>query len=414
MYMEVTEASKTIEDLMRAHECWRANCINLIASENALSPGVKRWLSCDLVQRYGDYTGRDLQARKYRGNKYIAQIEQVVTDLAQRVFDAKYVELRPLSGHVAGAAVLLGLCRPGDTVLELSREAGGHRMATKLAEARLIDLNVEYWPFDPIRYNIDVGPAVDLMSAKQPRVALLGSSIFLFPHPVAELAKAAMSLPDTTVVYDASHVLGLVAGHHFQDPLREGAAMVFGSAHKTFPGPQGGIIFSNDDRVMDQVTTATYPGLVTNHHLARIPSMGIALSEILTSGEAYAAQTIANAQTLAREIHARGVDVVGSEYGYTDSHTLLLSVKRFGKGAEIARLLEEAAIIVTSTALPQEIGGDGIRIGVQEITRLGVTEGDMIELADLIAQAITGKRPPTEIALQAQEFGSRFRKVCFT
>lgn len=170
------------------------------------------------------------------------------------------------AGHVAGVAVLMGLCSPGDLVLELGRDGDGHREGGKLASSPLVPLEIEYLPFDQTSYNVDVVGTIQLIDRRQPRMVILGSSNFLFPHPVSAIAEALKAYPDTLLVYDASHVMGFLAAGRFQDPLREGADLVIGSTHKTLPGPQGGIIFSNRSDLMDAVSQATYPALVTNHH----------------------------------------------------------------------------------------------------------------------------------------------------
>jgi len=403
-----------IHQLIAQHDSWRSQTINLIASENKLSPLVRAALQSDLVQRYGDYTGRDLSARRYRGNRYIELLERETVQLARAVFKTAYVELRPLSGHVAGAAVLMGLCKPGDLVLEVGREGGGHREAGKLAVSSLADLKVEYLPFDAATYNIDVQATLQLIEQKRPRIVILGSSNFLFPHPVAELARFLKQFPETLLVYDASHVLGLMAGGCFQDPLREGAEVVFGSTHKTFPGPQGGILFTNRADLIEKISEAAYPGLVTNHHLFRIPALALTLLEMKEWGKAYAEQIIQNAQALGIALEMEGVPCVKVEGRFSQSHTILVCVRHFGSGMAMAERLEEAGIITTAAHLPEYWGGEGIRIGVQEITRLGAKEEEMIQVAHWISQVLNGAQIPAEISIQTASFAKNLGPVRFT
>jgi glycine hydroxymethyltransferase len=421
----MTNERARLAELLAAHETWRRQTINLIASENVLSPAVRAALQSDLVGRYADYTGRDLAARRYRGNRYIELIERQVTGIAQEIFGAKHVELRPISGHVAGAAVLMGLCRPGDLVLEPGRDAGGHREAGKFAATPLVPLEIQSMPFDAGRYNIDAAQATRLIEERRPRVVILGSSNFLFPHPVAEIAEAVHRLPGCFLVYDASHVMGLLAGGRFQDPLREGADLVFGSTHKTLPGPQGGIIFTNRGDLMDAIAEATYPALVTNHHPFRIPALGLALLEMREFGAAYADQIVANAQALGESLEAEGVPCVraapqdalrSGQTGAapTQSHTLLACTSRFANGAGAAETLESCGIIVTAAHLPEFWGREGVRIGVQEITHLGAREEQMASIARWIAQAISGARSPADIAEEAAAFAATLGPVRFT
>ncbi len=410
----MNDRRQRLAELVAAHEAWRARTVNLIASENALSPVVRAALGSDLVQRYADYTGRDLSARRYRGNRYIELMEREAARIAQEAFGAEHVELRPISGHIAGAAVLVGLCSPGDLVLELGRDGGGHREAGKLAAVPLVPLKVGYLPFDQTSYNVDVVGTIQLIDRRQPRMVILGSSNFLFPHPVSAIAEALKVYPDTLLVYDASHVMGFLAADRFQDPLREGADLVFGSTHKTLPGPQGGIIFSNRSDLMDAVSQAAYPALVTNHHPFRIPALALALLEMQRWGAAYVDQVVANAQALGAALEVEGVPCVRAKGHYSKSHTILACVARFGSAATIAERLERGGIITTAAHLPDIWGGEGIRIGVQEITRLGAMERDMASLAQWIAQAISGSRDLEAIAQDAAGFAEQFGSVHFT
>ena len=409
------ELDQEIRSLLKAHEQWRSQCVNLVASENALSPYVRNILDNDLLQRYADYEGRHLSSRKYQGTRWVEKIEALVTDLALEVFDAKYAELRPISGHLAGSAVIMGVTKPGNRILEVDRKLGGHRLAYKLGLARATPLNVHYLPIDPFDFNIDVDKTAHMIRELKPTLVILGSSNFLFSHPVAEIAEILNEFPDTCLAYDASHVFGLIAGGRFQDPLKEGAHIVFGSSHKTLPGPQGGLIFSNNANWMDAVSEAVYPALVTNHHPFRLPGLGIALLEMKKWGSAYADQIVANSQNLAAEIQSKGVEVVLSRDGrFTESHTILIKAHRFGSAREVSERLEQANIIANGCLLPEQLGSEGIRIGVQEITRLGAKRGDMAPLSSFIVDCITETRPASDVARDVEAFSKDFRTVHFT
>ena len=409
-----------IMKLLADHESWRAGTLNLIASENVLSPAVHAALDSDLIGRYADYTGRDLAARRYRGTTYVVEIEREVDRLAREVFRADFVELRAVSGHLAGAAVLMALCRPGDVVLEIGRDGGGHREAGKFGGSELVPLDVRHLPIDAARYNVDPGATAALIAETKPRCVVLGSSNFLFPHPVREIRRALAGLRDAYLVYDASHVMGLVAAGRFQDPLGEGADIVFGSTHKTFPGPQGGIVFANREDLIKRTSEGVYPALVTNHHPFRMPALGVALAEIQAFGSAYADQIIANSQALGEALVAVGVPCVTDGSippdgpRYSRSHTLLLRVAEFGNADEVAGRLEAAGIITTGGLLPDALGGQGIRVGTQEITRRGMTGSDMATVATLIFAALRADRPAASIASDVSSLVGRFPSVQFT
>jgi glycine hydroxymethyltransferase len=382
--------------------------MNLIASENAMSPAVRSFLGSDLEQRYGNYLGRNLGDRRHSGNRYIQQIEENLTDIIREVLGAPEAELRAISGHVAGLAVIMGLCRPGDTVLELSGPDGGHRLAAKAAESPLIELEIVPIPFQPTSYNIDAEATCGLVVERQPRLVILGSSNFLFPHPVKHLAACLSQSPRTVLAYDASHVLGLMACGEFQDPLKEGAHVVFGSTHKTLPGPQGGLVLASDSHILDDISTAVCPGIVTNHHLTRSPALAVALLE-MRANRGYARQVIKNAQCLGKRLSERGLSVVGAACGFSQSHTIIIAVGSLGTGKSVSTLLEDSNIMTSYARLPAELGAEGVRLGTAEVTRHGANNEDMTSAADLIADVILGQLSPPEARDAVHAWAARLK-----
>jgi glycine hydroxymethyltransferase len=382
----VSTTYRRIERLRADHAGYRSRCLNLIASENVISPAVARALQGDLEGRYADFTGTDLTARKYRGGRYVVELEQACAELVRETFGAQACELRAISGHVAGCGVIMGVCRPGDLVLEVGQEGGGHRLAAKLAEAPLVDLRHEFLAFDPVAFNVDAAAAARQIADGRPALVILGSSTFLHPHPVAELAAACRDV-GAMLAFDASHVMGLLAAGRFQDPLREGADVVFGSTHKTLLGPQGGIIFGAAEPVA-AAAAAVYPPLVTNHHPFRIPALAVALAEHAEFGAAYADAVIANARAFAAALD----DVDG---GGTDSHAVLIAVQ---DGPAAADALERNAIIANPS---RRAGGDGVRFGLQELTRRGGDEETARQAAELVLAALAGIDVSEEVAALA-------------
>jgi glycine hydroxymethyltransferase len=381
-----------VDRLIADHEAWRSTTLNLIASENLISPAVRRALNNDLVGRYTDYTGRDLDARRYRGNRYVVEIEKHTEALAKRVFRASEVDLRPLSGHIAGACVILGLCQPGDLILEVGSSGGSHRMAAKLTAPAAVSITSQFLPFDEARWNVDLPATLRLIEQTRPKMVILGNSAFLFPHPVRDIAAALHQIPDSVLVYDGSHVMGLIAGGLFQDPLEEGADIVYGSTHKTLPGPQGGILYSNSSSLMDRIADAIYPALITNHHSFRMPALAATLDEMAQFGGDYARQTIANAQALGAALAALSVPPLTVDNIATQSHTLLVPVAQFSPNA--AERLETCGIILNNFRVPEALGGAGLRLGTQEITRMGAVEADMPAIAEVIVAALAGREAP--------------------
>jgi len=401
-----------LETLLENHRNFRADSLNLIASENVPSPLVESLISEDLSRRYGNYNGIDLQDRHYQGNRYIAQIEAQAHQLGRQLFNAAHIDLRPLSGNVAGLAAVFGLGHPGDTVLEVHN---GHRYAAKLANSPLkVKLNSILVPWDGQRSNIDLDATVDLIEKHRPAMLIIGSGLFLFPQPVRQLRQALdRYCPQATLIYDAAHVLGLIAGKHFQDPLAEGADVIVSSTHKTFAGPQGGLILTNDPARAAAIGPALAPLIASNHHLGRLPALAATFAEWLHCGPAHAAAIIANAKALGQALYQRDISLVGADIGFTQSHTLLPIVNPFGHSKAIADRLEACGIIAGGVDLPEEYGGQCLRLGVQELTRTGMVPKDAEDIAACIVAALKGE-DPDQVKARVKDLAQRFRQMCFT
>jgi glycine hydroxymethyltransferase len=379
-------------DLINAHREWRCECWNLIASENTPSAEVEALLANPLSHRYGDYEGIDLSARKYRGNRFIVEIERCAQQAAAALFGARFAELRPLSGHIAGIAPMMALCKPGDAIVELEREAGGHRLAGKFVNCPLVQLRTLKLPFDGAAFNVDLKRTLEMIEKERPRILILGSSCFLFPLPLAALRSGIQALGlDTIIQYDASHVLGLVAANTFQRPLEEGADLITSSTHKTLGGPQGGLILTNDSMLADKTGRAVQPGIQANHHLQRMPALYQTFVEWSGKRASEGSLIIATARALAAELDRLGVPMVAKELGYTASHTLLVYAKPLGDAAALANALEQANIIAGSCQLPAPWGPAGLRLGTQEFVRQGLTVDDVPQVASVIAAVLKGQ-----------------------
>ncbi len=403
-------AIQSVADLVARHHAYRARTLNLIASENVMSPTVERALDSGLGHRYGDYRGTNPADRKYTGNRHLTELDFAARDALQTLFGCRHADVRPLSGHVAGIAVLLACCQPGDLVMELDAPGGGHRLARKLAEAPLCPLRVESLPVDPAAYNLDVDHCVELIRQRRPRVVILGSSLFLFPHPVRPLADA-LAEYGGILQFDASHVLGLIAGGAYPNPLHEGAHVITSSTHKTFAGPQGGVLLTDDTALFNRIGPAIYPAIVTNHHLHRLPALVAVAAEWTAFGREHAAAVVAHARALATALAAEGLPVVGAAQGYTSTHTVLVASP---EAPAVADRLEAADILATPVGLPAELGGGCLRFGVQEITRRGFRAEDAPAVARLIAAVWRGEQPAAVIALQTAGLTARWQDWRFT
>ncbi len=410
--MNPNQKIKKLTSLLNKHHQYRETCLNLIASENTPSPLVEELFDERLARRYGNYHGIDLNKRSYKGNRYIAEIEKYTQELAKELFNAKHVDFRPLSGNLAGIAATFALAEPGDIALELH---DGHSYAQKLATSPLkIELQSIPIPWDGLRSNIDLTATIKLIEKHKPKIVNIGSAVFLFPHPVSELKSAIRQAnPNSFLIYDAAHVIGLIAGKRFQSPLEEGADVIISSTHKTLAGPQGGMILTNDKSIAERIADTLCPLLMSNHHLNRLPALAGTFVEWMTGGEEHADAIVANAKALGQALADRGVPMLGAELGYTASHTLIPIVDAFGEGVELANQLETCNIIAGAATLSPEVGTSGLRLGVQEVTRCGMTPKDAPEIADCIVDALSGKDPEI-VKPKVAHLAQRFNKLLFT
>jgi glycine hydroxymethyltransferase len=376
---------------VRQHQEWRTKeCLNLIPSENHGSPQMRSMFLADLGNRY------NAPDKFYRGTRYSDELQSITEELARKVFSARYADVRPLSGHTADMAVLLSLTKQGDRILSVNPDNGGYPGITHLGLGKILHLENRYFPYDDDAVNIDARASAPMM--KDPKVVFFGSSFIPFPHPAKQLSAQAGG----ACVYDASHVLGLIAGGEFQDPLREGCSLMIGSTHKSFPGPQGGIILSNDEEAFDGVSGKLIPGIVDNIHLDRVAALAVALIEMLQFGKAYAQAVIKNSKALAKALAAEGVKVRGASRGYTESHQVLLDYNQ-GRMKPLSTRLEQANIIVD----------EGGRIGTSELTRMGYGPSDMESVAELVGLVVLGKKPPDFVQKKVKSLVKQFQQPRF-
>lgn len=405
-----------IREKAKTHNEWFKYSIPMIASENIMSPLAKEVYMSDLMDRYAEGLPHE---RYYDGNIYVDEIEDRVVELGKKLFNAELVDPRPTSGTVANMAALYALLNPGDIMMSPALADGAHISTAKFGAVGMRGVTNINYVFDPEIMNIDVDETAKLIRSIKPKVCLFGQSVFLFPSPINELMDAINEVK-ARVWYDAAHVLGLIAGKQFQDPLREGVEVITGSTHKTLPGPQHGILIANplDEKKAKKFQSRVFPGVTSNHHLHAMAAVGITLAEHLEFGEAYAKQIIKNAQALGQSMNEEGFVVLGEALGFTKSHTIVIDVRELGGGASMSKLLESANIIANKNLLPGDkspIHPSGIRLGVQELTRIGMKESEMKEVATFFKRLLINKEDPKKVKEDIKDFRSQFQKVhyCF-
>ena len=413
----------------RKHEQYRGKeCINMIASEGIKSPAVCQMLdqSHDLATRYAegenDAVGH-VKKRYYQGQKYMSQIEDLTTDAIKSLFGATWADVRLISGTHANTATFKGLslASKNNKMVVTPLSCGAHisHDYTGLAGSILGIDNINH-VYDINEFNIDADKSTYVIRAAKPGIVTFGGSLFLFPHPIKEL-RAVCDEVGAYIAYDAAHVLGLIAGGQFQDPLREGADFITSSTHKTFPGPQGGVIMGNPDtpakeKAVRKIQHAVFPLTASSTHLGRLPALGIACLEMKVFGKELAIQIVKNAQTAGQYLYENGVKVLAEHKGFTKSHQLAVDIRSFGGGNKIAQDLEDANIILNKNLLPYDdqsskTDPSGLRIGFQDITRCGFGEGDVKHLCDLMLDVIKAKRTPAQVKVDVLALKKDFSGV---
>jgi glycine hydroxymethyltransferase len=402
-----------IEDLVKQQNEWRGRCINLIASENVTSMRTRGIMGSDFAHRYAEgHPGE----RYYQGTEIVDEIESLLKQQMKTIFRCKHVDVRPISGTIANDAVFSRYIKWGDMVMVNSTPGGGHISHHKAGSVGKYTKNIVSFPLTSDGYHIDVDRTLDLMKAFEPKVLVLGKSLFLFPEPVKELSSICRR-KGIALIYDAAHVLGLVAGHQFQDPLGEGAPLVTASTHKTFFGSQRGVILANvDDDEWRRIDKGAFPGSSSNHHLETLVALSAATYEMMEFGPEYAKQVIANAKHLAAKLYEAGFKVQGEKHGFTESHQVAIDVTGFQGGDAAARTLKDNNIVANMNLLPfdtldKATNPSGIRLGVQEMTRVGMKEPEMERIAGFFKTVLIDKK---YVGDEVKEFRGGFQEVRYS
>ncbi len=410
---------KEVFKIVEKHNEWRRKeCLNMIASENVMSLLAEKVFVSDFEGRYNEH---DEEAH-YQGTKYSLEIENHVNRIFGERFKTKFVDCRPISGAIANLCVYHAFLKHGDIFVAPGLTAGAHVSSTKYGIAGVKGLNSIDAFFDEEKFVLDVDKTLKLIEKIKPKMIMLGRSMFLFPEPLKELRE---NVGEIKIVYDAAHVFGLIYGKQFQKPFEEGADIITASTHKTFPGPQGGIIIARngfEEKDWKKIQRAIFPGVISNHHIHRLPSLVITAIEMNEFGEDYAKQTIKNAKAFAQAMFERGFKVLCEKYGFTESHQVLVDVREFGGGKEVAKKMEEANIIINKIAFPWDSDKDatqnpsGIRIGLQELTRFGMKENEMETVAEFYKKILIDKKDARKMREEVIEFRKNFLepKYCFS
>ncbi|WP_437324489.1 hypothetical protein [Sorangium sp. So ce381] len=390
--------------------------LSLTANENVMSRTAAAILSSEFESRYhlgDDSLGRVVPAATkgalhYRGLPAVFELEKLASEITTARLGAAAVDFRPLSGVHAMMTTLLALTRPGDIVLSLPPEVGGHFASRALVQSMgRISL---FLPWDAQALDVEAGAlGADIARYGAPRLVLLDPGMPLFPFRLDRLREA---LPrETIVVYDASHTLGLIFGGCFQDPLAEGADVLQGNTHKTFPGPQKAMVALRDEGLSAIYRDAMNQGLVSSQHTHHALALYVTVLEMERFGRAYAEQVQRNAAALGNALLARGLGVFTHRSEVTRSHIVLVDRTANFAAEEACRLLLRAGLSTNS----RPFGGmQVLRLGVQELTRRGMREAEMTYLAKIFARLLVHGEDPARVRPDVLALRVEFPRVTYS
>ncbi|MEC3980503.1 fluorothreonine transaldolase [Amycolatopsis sp. H20-H5] len=402
-----------IRELIEAEEEDSNDFLHLTANETVLSPFARKVLSSELGSRYllehldmrQDSPSR-LNNLLYRGMNHVNQVEKSATEVCERMFGAEYAEFRCLSGLHAMQTTFAALTGPGEKIMRISTKDGGHFLTEMIC--RTFGRESCTYAFRDIS-EIDLDATAAIFRRERPSLLYIDAMNYLFPFPIRELKDL---IGDVPLVYDASHTLGLIAGKRFQDPLAEGADILQANTHKTFFGPQKGLIVGNDRGLMERISYTLSNGMVSSQHTASTLALFIALHEMYEVGEAYADQVLRNAKKLATRLDELGVPMLAKDRGFTANHMMFVDTRDLGGGPPLIDRLIAAGISANRAVAFDHV--DALRLGVQEITRRSGDEDDMDRIAGWLADVLLGKAKPEDVRPQVRTFARNHQTIRFT
>ena len=392
-----TDADTAVFDLLETERIRQTTGLQLIASENFTSPAVMHATGSILTNKYSEgYPGK----RYYGGNGIVDEIEALAISRVKQLFGAEHANVQPHSGASANMAVYLGLLNPGDTVLGLSLDHGGHLTHGSPVNASGILYNFKSYGVTAGEERIDFEQMRDLALEHRPKMIVAGTTSYprrLDPEPFKAIADEVGAL----LMFDIAHLAGLVAGGAHPNPVPYADVVTF-TTHKTLRGPRGGCILSKavHAQVIDK---AVFPGSQGGPLEHAVAAKAVAFREALDpSFSVYAHQIVKNASALAAALTKEGFRLVS---GGTDTHLMVVDLRPFdaectGKVAQL--VLDEAGITLNKNTVPDDPRSpfvtSGVRIGTPSVTTQGMTEAEMPVIASLIAEALRYRDDPAAVA----------------
>jgi glycine hydroxymethyltransferase len=371
--------------------------LQLIASENFASPAVMEATGSVFTNKYSEgYPGR----RYYGGNQIVDQVEDLARQRVCALFGADHANVQPHAGANANMAVYHALLEPGDTVLGLSLDHGGHLTHGSPVNASGLAYHFVGYRVSDSDERLDANQIAELAAQHRPKMIVAGATAYpriIDPEPFRKIADEVGAL----LMFDAAHIAGLIAGGMHPNPVPYSDVVTF-TTHKTMRGPRGGCILSTE-ALASAIDKAVFPGQQGGPQQNAIAAKAVAFAEADTDEfKKYTAQIVANAAALAKSVAAEGFRLVS---GGTDNHMLLIDLRPFDQdltGKEAQNVLDEAGITLNRNSIPDDPRSpfvtSGLRVGTPAVTTQGMREPEMAEIGRLIAATLRQRNDATAVA----------------
>jgi glycine hydroxymethyltransferase len=393
-YKNLQQEDNDIFDAIKNEEKRQAEGMELIASENYVSRAVLETMSNVLTNKYSEgYPGR----RYYGGQEFVDAVEEIAIERAKKLFNAEHANVQPLSGSPANAAVYMSFLKPGDKVLGLKLDHGGHLSHGHPVNFSGMLYNFVQYEVDAETGRIDMGKVREIALREKPKMIVAGYSAYSREIEWEKFKEIADEVGAFTFA-DIAHTAGLIAGKQMKNPVPI-FDVVSTTTHKTLRGPRGAMIMCKKE-FAKQIDRAVFPGMQGGPHEHIIASKAVAFKEALKPEfEAYAKQVIKNAKALADGLINLGYKIIS---GGTDNHLMVVDMASKGiNGREAEEILDEVGISVSRSTIPNDpnppMRPSGVRLGTPAITTRGMKEDDMEKIADWINRAIENKDSESEL-----------------
>jgi glycine/serine hydroxymethyltransferase len=397
---------------IRQDEARNRDFLHLTANEAQMSETARTFLSSKLNERYYFGGGNknsivDFGHVTALGIKSVEDLLQSAKEAARKMLGAADVNLNVLSGVHAMMSALLATSEPGDTIMTVPTEYGGHFATVGILQKT--GRNQIFLDFDYKNLCFDVAKIAEKVKKFNVKVIYLDVSYYLNPHNLRELRQAIG--PEVIIIYDASHTMGLIMGQQFQNPFLEGADIITANTHKTLPGPHKGMIVFKDKFLADKANAIIDGCLYSSPHMIHLVPLAMTLLELKAFGCEYARQVIANSNALAEAFVGLRYEVRKANTGrYSENHQVHVYIDTMGNYMDLYKKLVKNNISTNFEGAELTEHRWYIRFGTQEVTRRGMKEADMSTVTSLVDRALKGEN----VQDQVKVFNQRFNKIHYS